>query len=447
MHIDSNSRKSIEDLLEEEFKKIELKTGGKVLTITELENIVTDVGNKFKEKLLGELSDKQAQLSPPSKKNCPECGKKRKFVNYRNRTLTTLHGPLTLRRAYLYCENCQKGECPQDRTLGLISFRVSPAVAEKACLAAARMPFVQAADHLWRMSGIRLSATCIEDISRKMGDLISEHDREKAISNLETPEPCDKNPERLYAQADGAMVNTIDGWHENKLGMVFSEQDIKRSGEGEKERISIQKKSFVTSFLEGPVVFKNLLKLALQRAGAASAKELILVTDGASWLMNLGKELMELYGNVVHILDWFHVTEHLWKCSKDLFGENSQIGKEWVARYKAIIWDGGIKQALEMLLREADGAKNQTPLRELYGYFNSRQDAMDYAFYRQQGYYIGSGAIESANKYAIQDRLKKSGMKWSARGANAIAHLTTKYLSGEWDNIWSKDSPILKAAA
>lgn len=76
MHIDSNSRKSIEDLLEEEFKKIELKTGGKVLTITELENIVTDVGNKFKEKLLGELSDKQAQLSPPQKKTVQSVAKR-----------------------------------------------------------------------------------------------------------------------------------------------------------------------------------------------------------------------------------------------------------------------------------------------------------------------------------------------------------------------------------
>jgi hypothetical protein len=46
------------------------------------------------------------------------------------------------------------------------------------------------------------------------------------------------------------------------------------------------------------------------------------------------------------------------------------------------------------------------------------------------------GAIESANKYAIQDRLKKFGMRWSVPGASAVAKLRTLYLSGLWDDQW-----------
>jgi len=64
---------------------------------------------------------------------------------------------------------------------------------------------------------------------------------------------------------------------------------------------------------------------------------------------------------------------------------------------------------------------------------------MQYADFREQGIYIGSGAIESANKYAIQDRLKRAGMKWSIRGANAIAYLRTQYLSKNWDNLWNQE--------
>ena len=54
----------------------------------------------------------------------------------------------------------------------------------------------------------------------------------------------------------------------------------------------------------------------------------------------------------------------------------------------------------------------------------------------RRGYYIESGAVESANRYAVQDRLKKSGMMWSTKGANGIAKLKTTYLSGQWDTIW-----------
>ena len=51
--------------------------------------------------------------------------------------------------------------------------------------------------------------------------------------------------------------------------------------------------------------------------------------------------------------------------------------------------------------------KNQTPIRELYQYFDLRKDRMKYKEFREKDYFLGSGAIESANKYVIQARLKK----------------------------------------
>ena len=81
-------------------------------------------------------------------------------------------------------------------------------------------------------------------------------------------------------------------------------------------------------------------------------------------------------------------------------------------------------------------SKNQSAILELHQYFRKRVNMMKYDQFRNEGLYIGSGAIESANKYAIQDRLKKAGMKWSTRGANAIAKLRTTYLSDQWDKTW-----------
>jgi len=185
--------------------------------------------------------------------------------------------------------------------------------------------------------------------------------------------------------------------------------------------------------------FKSRLKLWLYKTKACWSKQIVLVSDGAVWISNIAKEL---FPNAIHILDWFHTTEALWKCAKKTFGQNSKKVLPWVEKYKELIWEGGIEKALEFISAEAKISKKPTALLDLYKYFNTRVGQMQYQNFRLQGLYIGSGAIESANKYAIQDRLKKvrtrvaHRLKWSIQGANAIAHLRTKYLSKKWCNHW-----------
>lgn len=338
------------------------------------------------------------------------------------------------------CKSCGHNEYPEDAILGILPGMLSAGVAQKACLLAAMSPFEQAAELLHRLSDLQVSPDTIEKISEKTGALIHEQEceqgRQLAEKNLvdDKTDQATDTPELLYMQADGAMINTREeGWKENKLAMAFCESDIKRSGAEENERISIEKKDFVSSMGEGLSKFRNLVHLLALRVGAFKAREVVVIADGAPWIRNMFASLLP---KAIFILDWYHVTEHLWKCSKQIFGEKSSQCKVWVEQYKDLIWNGKIEQALECLLKEADSAKNQTPLRDLYSYFNSRRDCMSYADFRNRGFYIGSGSIESANKYVIQDRLKRAGMKWSFRGANAIAALRLKFLSGNWDKIW-----------
>ncbi len=60
---------------------------------------------------------------------------------------------------------------------------------------------------------------------------------------------------------------------------------------------------------------------------------------------------------------------------------------------------------------------------------------IDYKTYKEKGYYIGSGAIESANKTVIQQRMKQSGMRWSLNGAQYIAALRANHESNNWDEV------------
>ena len=74
----------------------------------------------------------------------------------------------------------------------------------------------------------------------------------------------------------------------------------------------------------------------------------------------------------------------------------------------------------------------------LHTYLTNNRERIDYKYYKEKGYYIGSGAIESGNKMVIQQRMKQSGMRWSINGGQYIAALRTKHESNKWDDVTKK---------
>jgi hypothetical protein len=77
------------------------------------------------------------------------------------------------------------------------------------------------------------------------------------------------------------------------------------------------------------------------------------------------------------------------------------------------------------LLAAQDLSSNRT-------YINNNIDKIDYPSYKEKGYFVGSGAIESANKVIVQRRLKQAGMRWSVSGAQAVLSLRAKAESRLW---------------
>jgi hypothetical protein len=63
--------------------------------------------------------------------------------------------------------------------------------------------------------------------------------------------------------------------------------------------------------------------------------------------------------------------------------------------------------------------------------------AMCYAAYREAGYPVGSGSVESACKVVVQERMKQAGMRWSRPGAQAMLALRSILLGERWDAVWA----------
>jgi hypothetical protein len=70
---------------------------------------------------------------------------------------------------------------------------------------------------------------------------------------------------------------------------------------------------------------------------------------------------------------------------------------------------------------------------DLYQYIFNNIKNIDYVKYREKGYFIGSGAIESGNKIVLQDRLKRTGQRWNISSAQTLLTLRAKYESRLWD--------------
>ena len=69
-------------------------------------------------------------------------------------------------------------------------------------------------------------------------------------------------------------------------------------------------------------------------------------------------------------------------------------------------------------------------------YFERNRERMRYPKFRCQHLFVGSGVIEAGCKTVIAVRLKRSGMFWTVRGANAIVALRCCQLNGEFENCW-----------
>jgi hypothetical protein len=142
------------------------------------------------------------------------------------------------------------------------------------------------------------------------------------------------------------------------------------------------------------------------------------------------------------ILDFYHAAEHLNDWAKAWHPEDDAAGRElagaWCHRLKH---EGG--RVTLAALADVDVSGRPPAVREAHrqvlGYFADQVHRMDYPAYRARGWLIGSGPVESACKQVVGQRLKGSGMRWGAAGADAVCHLRALFRSepGQWDAFWA----------
>lgn len=165
-----------------------------------------------------------------------------------------------------------------------------------------------------------------------------------------------------------------------------------------------------------------LLALA-RRRGLGRIRRVQFIGDGAAWVQKIWEETFRTAG-AIRTLDLFHALEHLHTLLEGLCAPGNLDTDYKRFRRRLKLW-GGVS-----LLRGLAKTFGPEALASLGGeaaqalaYLRERAWMMDYRRLRREGYYIGSGLIESACKTLVAARCKLAGMHWRHKNAAAVALL------------------------
>ena len=167
------------------------------------------------------------------------------------------------------------------------------------------------------------------------------------------------------------------------------------------------------------------------RRGFTEASQCVVLGDGSAWIWNTAREL---FPQAIQILDRYHAKEALHRAAGTIFGATSE-GKQWASDRCAELDDGKLRVIVHELRTHQDSSPEAIKC-ALYIFRNRAR--MRYPKFHTQGLCTSTGVLEAGCKVVIGTRLKRAGMHWTVRGANAIIALRCSKLSGRYEDFWER---------
>jgi hypothetical protein len=141
------------------------------------------------------------------------------------------------------------------------------------------------------------------------------------------------------------------------------------------------------------------------------------------------------------VLDLVHVLEYLWHAAYAFHAAGSDEAEKWVeARLLALLngrSGGAVAKSLRaMIKRHALDADAARPVQRAARYLVNNTRFLHYDRALAEGLPIATGVIEGACRHLVEDRMGRTGARWSAMGAEAILRLRALRASGDFDDYW-----------
>ena len=352
------------------------------------------------------------------------CGQTARYAGRRPKTFTSVLGPLTLERAYYYCDACRAGICPRDRALGLHATSLSPGVLRMVGLAASDFSFAAASGLLWELAAVRVETKQVERAAEALGREVAADERDVA-ETVPSPAPT------MYLGLDGTGVPVrpaeVEGrrgkqpdgsakTREVKLATMWTAEGRDKAGRPVRDRGSVSYNAAVESAASRdtdplPSAFAQRAYREAQRRGFDTAARRVVIGDGAPWIWQLAAEQ---FPGAIEIVDIYHAKQHLCDVAKTLYGPGTDLADQW-ARDRRAELDAGRLRAVVAELRIH--VETTPEARRCIHYVFGNRHRMRYPQFRAKGLCISSGVVEAGCKQ-IRAKLKRALRHgWRRHGA------------------------------
>lgn len=411
------------------------------------------VARRIVQQQLSERAQVQQQWN-----SCFKCGTRLVSKGLVKRRMLTLVGEIEWKRRVGRCPRHCLGShrTPSDEVLGIQSYQQTSAeLIRLGCLLAVFLPFNLASQLLLQLTGVGVSDATIWNWVQSAG--------KSAIKHLETQlqslENGNSPPVEAFDQLLGAMplIIAADGvtvplrsrpktpkgkivWQEVKVALLARLGQHQTQSGNTVKRLHRRRLVAVLSSIND---FKPRLRLEALRQGVKEAAQVVWISDGAPGLWRLYRDCFAEYA--IGILDFYHAVQHLWQAAiayRD--GNPARTPQMWFARMRHQLRHGfgkHIIKELDWLSKSKNTSEATKPiLRQVRDYLSTHLDHIQYHIFKKLGLPLGSGMVESACKWLIQQRFKGVGMRWSEDGFNHLLHLRLAWVNERFDALFSEEN-------
>jgi len=411
---------------------------GKEPTVMELSQLFSETKQKFFGACLQALIEqKYSGLLEQEYAPCPQCGKTCKRRRENLKEMVTMQGPSVLKRPWFYCVDCSYGFSPFDKVLEISRKKYQFDVQKKSTRTAAEVPFSGGSELFAELTDHSVSDHFMHDTFEEVGAYACLEDvipgREEIAKRCREVNQGGWRPVLVVA-SDGAHVPTRAKAKRNEKRGKGRWQEAKGF------RIYLLGEDRIVHVaswhqIQNEEQFGQDLSLVASRIPQEDLR-IGLLGDGADWLW---KHMVACFPKGRQILDYYHCAEHIHKVARLQYGEKSPKCLEWVESTIARLFYAEVDNVIWGLERmKPRDSLAEEEIEKLIGYLHNNRERIHYHGDRIGGYPIGSGGIESANKFICHTRMKRSGAWWVKETGNEMLAIRCAIYNGTYDKVFDK---------